>query len=78
MAAAVPGGPPGPKAGTVTAFDEDRGLGTVTGDDGTSYGFHCTALTDGSRTVAVGARMTFVVGPGHLGRLEARRLGAAG
>ena len=68
----------GPRAGTVAAFDDDRGTGTVTDDDGTSYGFHCTALTDGSRRVAVGTRVTFLVAAGHLGRLEARGIGTAG
>jgi cold shock CspA family protein len=67
----------GPRPGTVTAFDDDRGLGTVTDDDGTSYDFHCTALTDGSRHVAVGTRVTFLVAAGHLGRMEARRIGSA-
>ncbi len=68
----------GPRPGTVTAFDDGRGLGTVTDDDGTSYAFHCTALTDGSRQVAVGTRVTFLVAAGHLGRMEARRIGTAG
>ena len=41
--------------GVVTAFDEPRGLGTIDAD-GTAYPFHCTALLDGTRTVAVGRR----------------------
>jgi len=69
----------GPRPGTVHAFDDDRGLGTVTDDeDGTSYPFHCTALTDGSRRVAVGTRVTFLAVAGHLGRMEARQLRSEG
>lgn len=60
--------------GTVTAFDDDRGLGTVTGEDATAYPFHCTAVADGTRTIAVGAEVTFDVVAGHLGRWEARDL----
>jgi len=57
--------------GTVTAFDEHRGLGEVTADDGARYSFHCTAIADGTRTIAVGTAVEFVVVPGHLGRWEA-------
>ncbi len=59
--------------GVVSAFDEARGLGTVTGDDGT-WPFHCTEITDGSRRVEVGRRVAFDVVPGHLGRMEAVRV----
>jgi len=57
--------------GRVVAFDEHVGLGEVEGDDGRRYGFHCTQIADGSRTVAVGAEVTFEVVAGHLGRWEA-------
>ncbi|MGH9082092.1 MAG: cold-shock protein [Acidimicrobiales bacterium] len=60
--------------GTVVAFDPERGLGTVEADDGQSLPFHCTAVADGSRSVAVGARVAFEVAAGHLGRRQARRL----
>ena len=40
--------------GVVADFDDERGSGTVTADDGTSYPFHCTAIADGTRTIAVG------------------------
>ena len=60
----------GPRAGVVTAFDAERGVGTVTGADGHPFVFHCTALTDGSREVEVGREVLFVVRPAH-GRLEA-------
>jgi cold shock CspA family protein len=60
--------------GTVTDFDEARGLGTVATADGSTYGFHCTAIADGSRTIAVGTGVTFDVVAGHLGRWEAAAL----
>lgn len=61
-------------AGTVTDFDEARGLGTVTAADGAAYPFHCTAITDGSRTIEVGTAVVFDVTAGHLGRWEAAAL----
>ena len=63
-----------PVVGTVAEFDVDRGLGAVTAADGTALPFHCTAIADGSRRIDPGTRVTFVVVPGHLGRLEAREL----
>ncbi len=68
----------GPRTGRVAAFDEARGVGTVSDDAGGEYPFHCTALVDGTRMVAVGARVVFDVRAGHLGRLEARRVGVVG
>jgi cold shock CspA family protein len=60
-----------PRIGRVTAYDEDAGHGLVRGDDGAELYFHCTALADGSREVAVGARVAFLVAPGAPGRWEA-------
>jgi len=57
--------------GRVAAFDEHRGLGEITGDDGTAYPFHCTAIADGTRTISEGAVVDFEVRPGRLGRWEA-------
>ena len=59
------------QAGTVVAFDEHVGLGTVQGEDGRTWEFHCTRITDGSRSVAVGARVAFEVGAAGPGRWEA-------
>jgi cold shock CspA family protein len=56
--------------GVVAEFDEARGLGTVEAD-GTAYPFHCTAIADGSRTIEVGAAVTFEVSAGGMGRWEA-------
>lgn len=61
-----------PRRGTVTTFDDPRGIGVVTDDDGTEFPFHCTAVADGSRHVDEGAVVSFVMRPGHLGRYEAR------
>jgi cold shock CspA family protein len=55
----------------VTAFDEHRGLGEITSDDGSVYPFHCTVITNGTRTIAVDTHVEFEVVPGHLGRWEA-------
>jgi cold shock CspA family protein len=59
--------------GTVTTFDEARGLGAIEAD-GATYPFHCTALADGSRRVAVGASVAFEIRPGGMGRWEATRI----
>lgn len=47
--------------GTVVEFDEHVGLGHVEADDGQRYLFHCVEIADGSRTIAVGARVEFAV-----------------
>ena len=67
-----------PRTGVVDHYDEGRGLGVVAGDDGRRYDFHATALADGSRRVAAGTRVVFVVAAAHRGRLEARGLTAVG
>lgn len=64
----------GPFLGRVTSFDPARGLGTVASDSGAVYGFHATAVVDGSRRVAVRARVAFTVGPGRRGCYEVRSL----
>jgi cold shock CspA family protein len=68
----------GPHHGRVTSFDRDRGLGTVVDDGGRSFGFHATAVADGSRNIEVGAAVAFTVSPGHGGHYEARSLVPAG
>ena len=59
--------------GTVTAFDEARGLGTIEAGD-TAYPFHCTALLDGTRTIDVGTDVAFEVRPAGMGRWEATQI----
>ncbi|HXQ90757.1 MAG TPA: hypothetical protein VN768_04295 [Acidimicrobiales bacterium] len=58
----------------MSEFDERRGLGAVLADDGMSFPFHCTALADGTRNVAVGTRVVFCVVAAHGGHDEARAL----
>jgi cold shock CspA family protein len=60
------------RTGVVAEFDGPRGLGILLGDNGHRYWFHCTAIADGTRHIEVGARVSFLVGAGHLGRLEGR------
>jgi CspA family cold shock protein len=67
----------GPHLGRVASFDSTRGLGSVLDEEGTTFGFHATAIADGSRDIAVGTDVTFVVAPGHGGRYEARSLAPA-
>jgi cold shock CspA family protein len=57
--------------GTVTQFDDRRGLGTLRAADGTDFPFHATRIADGTRTIAVGTTVEFEVVPGQLGRWEA-------
>ncbi len=63
--------------GRVVDYDARRGLGTVEGDDGHRFGFHCTAVADESRDIPVGAPVSFRVGPGHLGAWEAATVRSA-
>ena len=65
--------------GVVAAFDEPRGLGTVRADGGgEEIPFHCTAIADGTRTIAVGRAVRFWVVPGRLGRWEADAVAPVG
>ncbi len=59
------------QSGTVQSFDEFVGLGTVVDAQGNAFNFHCTAIADGSRSIAVGTAVTFVLKQGTLGRVEA-------
>ena len=66
--------PAAPMLGRVTEFDEDRGLGTVVDSSGRALAFHCTAIADGTRRIAVGTAVTFLEVPTHGGVSEARGL----
>jgi cold shock CspA family protein len=57
--------------GSVRSFDERRGRGEIAADDGTSFGFHSTAIADGSRRITPGTSVEFDVVAGSLGRWEA-------
>lgn len=74
MAGPAPIASLGRRRGRVASFDHDRGLGTVATDDDAVDGefpFHCTAIADGSRTIAEGTSVTFEVIAGRQGRWEA-------
>ena len=62
--------------GRIVEFDEARGLGTVEAG-GSTYPFHCTQIADGSRTIDVGAEVTFELRPGLMGRWEAAGIAPA-
>ncbi len=64
--------------GTVAAFDEQKGLGSVRADDGRELPFHCTSIAGGSRAIDVGARVTFAVVAGHLGEWQAADVTSVG
>ena len=65
-------------AGVVTDFDEYVGLGSVATADGVRFGFHCTQIAGGGRTIPAGAPVTFVVIAGRGGKWEAGDLRPAG
>jgi cold shock CspA family protein len=58
-------------SGTVVDFDDAKGFGTIRGSGGVDHFFHCTAIADGSRTIAVGTKVDYEVVAGRLGRWEA-------
>jgi cold shock CspA family protein len=60
--------------GTVTAFDEGRGRGVVTAEDGAAFEFHATRIADGTRRIPVGAAVTFEIAPAVRGRYEATEI----
>ena len=61
------------RRGTVRGFDEAVGLGSITGIDGREYPFHCIEIADGSRTIDVGAEVSFDV-LAKFGRWEAANI----
>ena len=63
--------------GVVVAFDESSGLGVVAGDSGREWPFHCVEIADGSRAIAVGLRVEFLIGFRVL-RREATRVSTSG
>jgi cold shock CspA family protein len=60
--------------GTVSTFDDRVGLGSVGTADGAEHPFHCTAILDGTRTIAEGTPVAFELSPRAGGRWEATRL----
>jgi cold shock CspA family protein len=61
--------------GEVIEFDDAAGIGRVRDDGSDGPGaerfFHCTQIADGSRTIAVGTKVTYDVRPGQRGQWEA-------
>ena len=46
-------------AGTVTSFNDARGLGEITDSASVVWPFHCVSIADGSRTIEVGRKVVF-------------------
>jgi hypothetical protein len=63
--------------GRVVAFDSKRGLGEIEEGDGVRRSFHCTQVTDGSRSVPLGATVRYVLVPASLGAWEAAEVSVA-
>jgi cold shock CspA family protein len=61
-------------SGVVESFDAHRGDGWLLSDDGERFYFHCVAIADGTRSVALGQRVGATRIVGHLGRDEASAL----
>ena len=61
----------GRRHGTVRTFDERRGMGEITSEDGNVFAFHSTAIANGSRRIAEGAQVEFDVVAGLPGCWEA-------
>ena len=59
--------------GRVSEFDETRGWGTID-SHGAAHPFHCTQITDGTRTIEVGTPVRFEIRPGGMGRWEAAQV----
>ena len=56
--------------GRVVSFDDASGLGIVADAGGVSHRFHCISIADGTRTIAVGSTVSFVLVHRH-GDIEA-------
>ena len=57
--------------GRVVEFEEGSGLGRLVGADGRALAFHCTEVTDGTRSIAVGTEVRYRRRAGHQGVWEA-------
>lgn len=60
-----------PIPATVEEFDREVGLGAVRTVDGARYPFHATAISDGTRDIAVGATVLIGLRLAHAGMTEA-------
>ena len=59
--------------GTVTEFDEARGLGTVISEDGRQWPFQVIEIADGTRSIDIGRPVVFEPLP-KFGRMQAGRI----
>ena len=64
-------------SGRVASFDDHIGRGEVEARGGLHFPFHCTAIADGSRTIAEGSDVRFHLVIGPLGKLEATAIAPA-
>ncbi|HEX4982406.1 MAG TPA: hypothetical protein VFV63_11930 [Ilumatobacteraceae bacterium] len=65
--------PVGMRYGSVTEFDESRGLGEITDETGTAFAFHSVEIADGTRSIAIGTPVRFDIAA-RFGRYEAARI----
>ncbi|HLM16224.1 MAG TPA: hypothetical protein VK549_00290 [Acidimicrobiia bacterium] len=65
-------------SGRVATFDDDVGRGEIEAHGGLRFPFHCTAIVDGTRTIAPDTAVKFRLAPGPLGALEATAIKTAG
>jgi len=64
-------------SGRIASFDDVAGRGEVEARGGMHFPFHCTAIVDGSRTIAPDTPVRFRLRPGPLGALEATAISAS-
>jgi cold shock CspA family protein len=64
-------------SGRVVTFDDVAGRGQIEARGGLRFPFHCTAIGDGSRTIAPDTAVRFRLTPGPLGALEATAITAS-
>ena len=58
-------------SGRIASFDDHVGRGEIEARGGMRFPFHCTAIADGTRTIAADTPVKFRLRPGPLGALEA-------
>jgi cold shock CspA family protein len=58
-------------SGRIATFDDSVGRGRIEARGGLQFPFHCTAIADGTRTIAPDTAVKFRLVPGPLGALEA-------
>ena len=58
-------------SGRIASFDDHAGRGEIEAGGGMRFPFHCTAIVDGTRTIAPDTAVRFRLAPGPMGALEA-------